>query len=518
MSTGENASETPVTTADEHEHEHEHGHEPSAGEPEAVKTRLDLDVQIRDVGPCKKHVEVAIAEEEVARQFEESLGTMKREATVRGFRPGHAPRSLIEKRFRKEVSEQVKSKLLMAALEQLDDEYKLNPITQPNLDVAAITVPEHGPLRFEIEIEVRPEFTLPAYKALTVNRPVKTLSEADVDAQLLLFLERYGQMVPKLDGGAEIGDFLTADMTFLNEGTVTNEVKEIQFRLQPDLRFQDGIARNVGTVLAGIKAGESRTSDVEIGSGSPDPSVRGKTLQVTFTVHDLKRMRLPEINAAFLDSIGFESREELRSALHDMLERRFKSQQREAMRREIMDKLIEQTSFELPTDMIIRQEKTTIQRLVMQMKQQGLNDREIRAREAEIRANALESTVRALREYFILAHIAEAEDIKVEEQDLLDEIEVLAARSDESPRRVRARIEKDGLGEALASQILERKVLDRILDYVKSEEVPLVEEEMTVETIDHTATTAPPVEVETQAEAESESEPAPGAEAAPVAE
>jgi trigger factor len=136
-----------------------------------------------------------------------------------------------------------------------------------------------------------------------------------------------------------------------------------------------------------------------------------------------------------------------------------------------------------------RQEQSTLRRLVMELKQEGLHEHEIRAREAEIRTNAHESALRGLKEFFLLAKIAEAEDIKVEDSDLEDEIELLAARSDESVRRVRARVEKEGLADALASQILERKTLDRILEFVKYEEVPL-QEEGAVETLDQTATTA----------------------------
>src|SRR5258706_512829 len=101
----------------------------------------------------------------------------------------------------------------------VENEGSTTPEAEPEagktkLGVAAITTPDEGPLKFEMEVEVRPEFPLPAYKALTVHRPVKTLSEGDVDAQLKHFLERYAQMVPKLEGGAEIGDFLTADLRF----------------------------------------------------------------------------------------------------------------------------------------------------------------------------------------------------------------------------------------------------------------------------------------------------------------
>jgi trigger factor len=97
--------------------------------------------------------------------------------------------------------------------------------------------------------------------------------------------------------------------------------------------------------------------------------------------------------------------------------------------------------------------------------------------------------LRSLKEFFILAKVAEAEAITVEDADLELEIESIAARSDESPRRVRSRVEKEGLADALASEILERKAIDRILEFVKFEEVPL-EEQKGVETLDQTASGA----------------------------
>ncbi len=472
MSTGEHEHDSPTATVAEGEAPPKH--------------KLDLDVQISDVGPCKKHLKVAIARSEIERQFDESLGTLKREAAVPGFRPGRAPRQLVEKRFRKEVAGQVKSTLLMAALEQLDEEHKLNPITQPDLDIEAIELPDDGPMRFEMDVEVRPDFPLPAYKALTVKRPVRTITDADVDDQYKKFLERYAQIVPKLDGGADLGDYITADLRFQLGDRQLNEAKEIQFRLQPELRFQDGSVPDVGSVLVGVKPGENRQADAKIGSSSPDMSLRGQTVQVTFHVHDLKQLRLPEVDTAFLNRIGFDSVEELRTALKEILERRAVSQQRQAVRNDVLSSLINETPFELPADLVTRQEKSTLRRLVMDLKQEGLSESDIRAREAEIRANAHEATLRSLKEFFILAKVAEAESISVEDSDLDDEIEMIAARTDESARRVRSRVEKDGLADALASQILERKTLDRILEFVKFEEVPH-QEQAAVETLDQSA-------------------------------
>ena len=512
MSTGEHDSDSPVTTT-----ETELLEETSSGDVEekTAKRKLDLDVQISDVGPCKKHLKVAIARTEIERQFDESLGEMKKEAAVPGFRPGRAPRQLVERRFRKQVADQVKSSLLMATLEQLDDDYKLNPISPPQLDLAAIELPAEGPMQFEMDLEVRPDFQLPAYKALTVNRHVKTLGESDVDDQFTRFLERYAQLIPKLEGGAEIGDYVTADLRFHRDGQTLNEVKEIQFRLQPELRFQDGSVPNVGPALLGAQPGERREADAVIGSASKDPSLRNQSIKVEFQVHDLKQFRLPEVNASFLSGIGFDSVAELRQALREILERRLKSRQRELIRREVLDQLLLETPFDLPPDLVQRQEKATIHRLVTSLRQEGLSDTDIRAREAQIRGNAHESTLRSLKEFFLLAKIADTEGLKVEDDDLDMEIEAIAAKSDESPRRVRARIEKEGLADTIASEILERKALDRILEYVKFEEVPLVESQA-IETLDEDATTAadpgePAAEAEAIAETETETETAPPA-------
>ncbi len=461
-------------------------------EPEQPeKRKLEISVEIQDVGPCKKHLKVTVPRHEIERQFDESLSNFQREAQVPGFRPGKAPKQLVVKRFRKEVSGQVKSSLLMASLEQIDEDYHLDPITQPKLDLDAVALPDDGPMAFEMEVEVRPDFEVADYQGLKVKRPVKTITEQDVEAQLDRFLERYSQIVPKLEGAAKIGDYLTADLDFLRpDGTVLSQAKEIEFRLQPELRFQDGHIPGIGAAIEGAKPGEVRVVEAQLGSAAADPELRGKAVQVRVTLHDLKQHRLPEVNAAFLTSIGFDSLDELKDAVRDAMKRRQDAMQKQAIRRQILDQLIGQTPFELPSDLVARQEKSTTSRLVMELRREGFSDQDIRAREAEIRANAHESTLRSLKEFFVLAKIAEAAGVKVDEEDLDLEIEAMAAKSDESARRIRARIEKEGLGDSLATQILERKALDHILGSVEIEDVALDEPETDVETVDQTASPA----------------------------
>ena len=184
--------------------------------------------------------------------------------------------------------------------------------------------------------------------------------------------------------------------------------------------------------------------------------------------------------------MGFDDLAELRGAIGEMLRRKIQSEQRQAMHRQIVDQLLRQTPFDLPTDLVEREERTTIQRLVAQFRQEGKSDREIRANEAQIRANAHETTLRSLKELLLLSRIADVEKIEVTEQDAAVEIEAIAARTDESVRRVRARVEKEGGPDSLMTQILERKVIDRILEDTIVEDVQTtIEPEEDVETIDY---------------------------------
>ncbi len=477
---------------------------------ESAKRKLEMQVDIRDVGPCKKHVKVSIPRSEIDRQFDESLQDFGKDVAVPGFRPGRAPRQLVIKRFKKQVGDQVKSSLLMASLEQLDTDYKLDPITQPQLDPAAIELPEEGPMNFEIDVEVRPQFDLPDYKGMNLKRPVRPIGESEIEAQTKSYLERHGQMVPKLQGSAELGDFVTADLVFYRpDGSTLSEVKEIQFRLQPELRFRDGAIPELGETLVGATPGETRKGEANLGTSTGEASLRGATVPVEIRLHDLKQIRLPEINTAFLNSIGFDSMEDLREAVQEALKRRAETLQRQALRRQIVDHLLEKTPFDLPADLVRREEQGTIRRLVAELRAEGIGDNEIRASEAAIRANAHESTLRSLKELLLLSKIAEAEDLEVDIEDVDIEIESMAERTGESPRRIRSRLEKEGTLQQYTTQILERKVIDRILQLsnVEDDLTAVAGPEASIETVDHTASEAEDeVEVETETRTEGDVE------------
>src|SRR5215831_18846981 len=187
--------------------------ESTEGEESAENQRLNLDVKIEPRGACQRHIIVKVSHEDVDRYFDKAFGELMPEAQVPGFRAGRAPRKLVEHRFRKEVKDQVKSNLLLDSMSQVSDEQKLAAISEPDIDLAAVEVPDEGPMTFEFDIEVRPDFDLPQWKGLTIERPIREFTEKDVDQQMQRVLQQRGRLVPH-DAEAKAGDYVTVNITF----------------------------------------------------------------------------------------------------------------------------------------------------------------------------------------------------------------------------------------------------------------------------------------------------------------
>ena len=221
----------------------------AASEPqEEPKPKLSLEVSVSELGTCKRHVTVSIARPDIDRYFQEAFDEFQPKAEVPGFRPGRAPRKLVESRFREQVANQVKGSLLMDSVSQINEEATFSAISEPDLDFEAVELPDEGPMTFEFDIEVRPEFELPQWKGLQLSRPTHEYTDAEVDAHLRKLLARYGRLVEK-DGPAEAGDHVTLNIRFYDGETVVSEISAETVEIQAQAQFprcDDRWIRHVG--------------------------------------------------------------------------------------------------------------------------------------------------------------------------------------------------------------------------------------------------------------------------------
>jgi trigger factor len=445
--------------------------ETTSTEPEKPKP-LTQEVTIQDAGPCLKHVKVVVAANDISERVQTKFKEMMPEVQTPGFRPGKAPRKLIEKQFYKDVTDQLKGELLLQSLEQLADDYKLNPISQPQIDPFKVDMPKDGALTYEFDVEVAPEFELPNYKNLKIKRPTKAFTEADIKDAQDKFLNRFATTEDK-DEPADMGDIVVADVTVKDGETQLSTFDDLQLRVDPQLIFKDGIAKDFGKNLIGSKPGDVRSSKVELSNALAADELRGKTVDGTFTIKEVKKVVMPELSEAFYNELGVEDEAGLKEKIKDALERQLQYEQRTAARSQVLEILAGSATWDLPQDLLRRQAQKTLNRRVIEMRGAGFSEQEIRNQLALLQQDAMANTARGLKEYFVLQKISEVEKIDVEDDDITEEIENMAEASDESPRKVRARIERENMMEALMTQVLERKTLEFVLESAEYEDVAL---------------------------------------------
>lgn len=438
----------------------------------AEASTMDLNVTIEDVGPCKKHVRVSVPRASIDSVQLELLEEYAGKAEVPGFRVGNVPPSLVAKRFKSEIAEQTKQRVLMASLEQIGQDSDLDPINEPNLDLDSIEIPEEGDFEYEFDVEVRPTFEMPAYEGLQIERPNRDTTEEEVSAYLEMFLEQYGKLVP-VEAPAEEGDFVTADIVVTHDSKPLTKIDDISIRVRPTLRFQDAEFEGFAEFIAGAAAGDSRETDITVSMEADTIGMRGESVHVQFKVLDVKRMETPELNEEFLERIGASDVDNLREQIKGMLERQVRYEQRQATRRQVMEKITESADWELPEDLVKKQVDNALRREILEMQQAGFTSKEILVRENDLRQRSLSMTRQNLKEHFVLDRIAEERNLEVTSEDLDVEIFSMAMQRGENPRRVRARMIKNGSIENLEAQIRERKAVDVILDSAEFTDVEM---------------------------------------------
>ncbi|MCL2119369.1 MAG: trigger factor [Planctomycetaceae bacterium] len=448
---------------------------------------LNTTVEIETLSACERKIVITVPHEEIDRYFSKEFDEIIENANVPGFRKGRAPKKLVAKRYRKTVADRVKSTLIMDGIQQLGDRDDITPISEPDFDFAAIVLPEEGPMVFEFRLEVRPEFDLPNWEGLKIEKPVRDFTPDDVDRALDRVLTDYGQLVPK-ETAAENGDYIVTKLTFLHGGKELSSANEETIRIRPTLTFHDGSIENFDKLMIGVQAGDVREVEATLSQDALNPDYRGVTVIAKFEILDVKKLKLPELTPAFLKQLGsYNNVGELKDAVKDALERQLDYEQRRRTRQQVTDLLTVSASWELPPAMLERQSQRELQRVVMELQRSGYTDEMIKPQINFLRQNSRATTAQALKEHFILEKIAEAEDIEALESDYDTEIMLIAAQQGETPRRIRAQLEKRNEMDILRNQIIERKVLDLIFSKATFTETPYAMEGITEEGIDHAA-------------------------------
>jgi len=412
-------------------------------------------------------LEVEVEAKRVRKAFDRAYRDLGRRVSVRGFRPGKAPRSVLEKLYGAAVAEEMQQTLVSETLPEAVDQSGVVPVSEPAID--AETLEEDAPFRYRASVEVKPEISLPDVKGLPARRPAVEVGVEDVEEELQGLRERRAPLLDEPEGtAAASGHTLVIDYSGTIDGEPFDGGSAVGATLELGTgRFIPGFEEQ----LEGATAGEDREIRVSFPEDYGAAHLAGKEALFAAHVARLQRRDLPELDDAFAKELGeFETMEDLRKRIRaDLLEAREHGAKAE-LRRTLMDALIERTAFEVPPGML---ERRLEQRLAMARQQLGsaFPEDELNQRLIEWRERWRPGAERDVREMLLLEAVAREVGCEVEDSEVDERIEQTAREQGIDPARMRQAYGERGMLEAMRAQMVEDKALEFLISEAKVEEM-----------------------------------------------
>jgi trigger factor len=447
-----------------------------------------MKTELTDVSPTRKEILIEIDAEQLRNAFELVSERYTKSASIPGFRPGHAPRSVVSTRYKSEIRSEVLRDLLPEAVNAAINDHSLAPIGQPDVHLDNSEALEHfgtEPIKVKVEVEVFPEIKLDKYKGLAGVRRVRPVADDDVQRMIDGLREASASLQPVEDRGAEAGDTVTVNV----QGKFVDQPDEEDIKAD-DVEVvlgAEGVQQEFTDNLVGAKIDEAKSFQVNYPEDFSSKGLAGKKVDYEAQVTAVRRKELPEVDDDWAKSLGdeFDSLETLKTKIREDLTQRSKSESDHRLRSEVMKELLQGHQFEVPQSLVEQQTSHRLESIVRDMIGRGIDPRtrDVNwegARE-EMKAQA-EEDVRAT---MLLEQIAEQENITVSDEEIEAEIDAITIASRQPKEQVRAALTKDGGERSIAHRLRNRKALDLLIENAQLTEEdwsePTVAEEQTNE-------------------------------------
>lgn len=405
---------------------------------------------------------VEVDEQEFEKAIDEAFRKIAREVRIPGFRPGKAPRKVLEARIGKGTAR------VQALNEAIPDyyaravvEHAVDAIAAPEIDI--VDGQDHGPVVFDAVVEVRPQVTVPGYAGLRVTIPSPSVTDEEIDAQLERLRSQFGELVA-VERPAAAGDYVTIDIAGSQDG------QPLEGLTADDYLYPVGsglIVPELDEQLRGAKVGDIFEFD------APHPSDREEgDLHFRVLVKEVKERQLPELDDEFASEASeFDTLEELRADYARRLSQVKKARANMALREKVGEALADLVDDEIPEALIAAEMRERLNDLGLRLQAQGVSLEQWLGLSGRTQEQLLEelreAAVTSAKVDLALRAVADAEGLEATDDDLDAEYEAASARLGIDPAKMRAEFERSGQVQAVRSDIRKRKALDWLVETVE---------------------------------------------------
>ncbi len=432
-------------------------------------------IDIEDVTDTRKTLAVSFEASEIEAEEAQLLKQFASQAKIPGFRPGKAPVAMVRKRFAKGVADELRQRVISKAYQDGSKESKLDLLNV--VDLAEADIQSGSPVELRFTVDVRPQFDVSDYKGIAVNGLSEEVSESEIEEAIKSIRSERAEFSPA-DRAATKGDYVK----FSHEGTIDGQaISEIApdkpvYAKMPqtweEIGSEHGLIPGLGDALEGLKTGDKKEVEVDFPADFTVPALQGKKAVYAVEVLEVRERKLPELDEAFFEAQGVKNMDEFRERVSSYVKGRKSQERRADIRRQITDALAAKVDFPLPESLIEQEAQMTMERVVRDNLQKGVEQEKLEENKEQIHAESRAAAAQAVKLQLILGQIAEKESIEVKDEDLSRYLVNRAYQTGQKPEALAKELRKDqDQVRRIRSSLLHDKTLEFLIDQASVSEI-----------------------------------------------
>jgi trigger factor len=426
-----------------------------------------MKTEVADVSSTRKEITIEIDPATIRQTYDRISDRYAKQASVPGFRPGHAPRAVVRTRFKSEIRAQALQELVPEAVDEAIKAHAPNAIGEPDVQLdnsEALEKFGEAALSVKVNVEVLPNVELQNYKGIEIARKTRPVTDENVNEMLEALRETSAAMQPVEDRGAALGDTVTINI----EGKFIDNPEEENIK-QDDVEVilgGKGVQPEFTDNLLEVKADDEKTFTVSYPEDYRSQGLAGKKVEYTAKVTAVRVKELPEIDDEWAHSLSeeFDSVSTLRAKIRENMENQAKQEADHRLRAELMQRLLAGHDFEVPQSLVDHQTNYRMESVVRDMINRGVDPRDRNVNWEGAHEELKTLAEQDVRGSLLLDQISQQENIEVSNEEIESEIETIARTSQQPIEQVRSVLTKEGGERSIANRLRNRKALDLLVE------------------------------------------------------
>ena len=422
--------------------------------------------KIKHIEECRKAFEIEIPPEEVKKRLEECYERIGRIALVPGFRAGKAPRDLLEKHYGERATKEVIEDLISSSYEKALGESGFMPLGLP--DISDVKLDKANALFFKVEFNIRPKVELKPYKGLRLNKKKIEVEEGDIDKSIKSLQEANAKFKTAENKTVQVGDYIVCDSEVFIDGKPISKKRENVWMPIEEKSY----IPNLSAGLLGSNAGDEKEIETILPQDFQNKEYANKTAVFKIKIKEIKEKALSQIDDGFAKDLGYNNLSELRAAVKGLLENQAQRQARQDLENQVLEKLLEDSNFNIPTALVEKQAKYLLEEETAKLLKQGLKESDLKDKEKELTDKLRPWALKQVKTMFILDEIASKEGIDVSQDELDEAFEAIGRQYNKSKEAVEKYYKENDLTSGLRLDLRHSKILEFLIKEANVEESP----------------------------------------------